>query len=54
MEKPASYRDLSKEQGLNPRDALDILETRSREAQAELAQRTDAGDGSGQPFSRRR
>jgi uncharacterized protein (DUF2336 family) len=45
MKKPASYRDLSKEQGLNPRDALDILETRSREAQAELAQRTDAGDG---------
>jgi uncharacterized protein (DUF2336 family) len=45
MEKPISYRDLSKEEGLNPRDALDILETRSREAQAELAQRTDAGDG---------
>jgi uncharacterized protein (DUF2336 family) len=45
MEKPISHRDLSKEEGLNPRDALDILETRSREAQAELAQRTDAGDG---------
>jgi uncharacterized protein (DUF2336 family) len=45
MEKPIPDRDLSKQEGLNPRDALDILETRSREAQAELAQRTDAGDG---------
>ena len=45
MEKPIPHRDLSKQEGLNPRDALDILETRSREAQAELAQRTDAGDG---------
>jgi uncharacterized protein (DUF2336 family) len=44
MEKPAPYRDLSKEQGLSPREALDMLEIRTREAQAELAQRTDAGD----------
>ena len=37
------HRDQSKEPGLNPREALDLLEARSRETQAELAQRTDAG-----------
>ena len=30
--------------GLNPRDALDILEIRARDAQSDPAQRTDAGD----------
>jgi uncharacterized protein (DUF2336 family) len=44
MEKPAPYQDLSKQSGLSPRNALDILEVRAREAQADLAQRTDAGD----------
>jgi uncharacterized protein (DUF2336 family) len=44
MEKPAPYQDLSGQAGLSPRDALDILETRARETQAYLAQRTDAGD----------
>src|ERR1700742_2290639 len=43
MEKAAPYRDLRNAPGLSPRDALDILELRSREAQAELAPRTDAG-----------
>src|SRR6185437_11437691 len=37
------HRNHSKEPGLNPREALDLLEARSRETQAELAQRTDAG-----------
>ena len=44
MEKPLRYRDLSKEAGLSPRSALDILEVRTREAQADLAHCTDAGD----------
>jgi uncharacterized protein (DUF2336 family) len=44
MEKPAPYQDLSKEKGLSPRHALDLLEARSRETQGYLAQRTDAGD----------
>jgi uncharacterized protein (DUF2336 family) len=44
MEKPAPYQDLSKEAGLSPRHALDILELRTRETQAVLAQRKDAGD----------
>jgi uncharacterized protein (DUF2336 family) len=38
------YRDISREEGLSPRQALDMLETRTREAQSELAHRTDAGD----------
>ena len=44
MEKPAPYQDLAKEAGLSPRHALDILEVRTRETQAVLAQRKDAGD----------
>ncbi|HWY60854.1 MAG TPA: DUF2336 domain-containing protein [Rhizomicrobium sp.] len=44
MEKTPAYQDLSKQEGLSPRTALDILEVRSRETQAYLAQRTDAGD----------
>jgi uncharacterized protein (DUF2336 family) len=44
MEKPLPYQDLSKQDGLSPRAALDILEVRARETQAYLAQRTDAGD----------
>jgi uncharacterized protein (DUF2336 family) len=44
MEKPAPYQDLSQKAGLSPRHALDILETRTREAQSILAQRKDAGD----------
>jgi uncharacterized protein (DUF2336 family) len=43
MERPASYRQLGGG-GLNPRDALDILEIRARTTQALLAMRTDAGD----------
>ena len=44
MKKPAPYQDLSGKPGLEPRQALDILELRARETQSELAQRTDAGD----------
>ncbi len=44
MEKPAPYQDLSGQTGLAPRHALDILEVRTRESQAELAQAADAGD----------
>jgi uncharacterized protein (DUF2336 family) len=44
MKKSAPYRDLRDETGLSPRHALDVLEIRAREAQAYLAQRTDAGD----------
>jgi uncharacterized protein (DUF2336 family) len=44
MEKPSPYRDLSKDEKLSPRVALDMLEARAREAQDELARRTDAGD----------
>lgn len=43
MEKSAPYRDLGKEPGLSPRHALDILEVRARQTQAELASHTDAG-----------
>jgi uncharacterized protein (DUF2336 family) len=43
VEKSAPYRDL-RGGGLDPRDALDILEIRARETQASLAKRTDAGD----------
>jgi uncharacterized protein (DUF2336 family) len=46
VEKSTPYRDLRSggQTGLNPRDALDILEIRARETQASLAKRTDAGD----------
>ena len=44
MEKSAPYRDLRNETGISPRHALDVLETRARETQSALAQRTDAGD----------
>jgi uncharacterized protein (DUF2336 family) len=44
MEKSTPYRDLSGKAGLEPRDALDILEVRARQAQSYLAGRTDAGD----------
>lgn len=44
MEKTVPYKDMRETGGLNPRDALDILEVRARQTQAYLAQRTDAGD----------
>ena len=40
----AGAENAGMQDGLNPRDALDILEIRQRDAQSDLAQRTDAGD----------
>jgi hypothetical protein len=39
------FRKTVTEPGLNPRDALDILEIRARETEAYLVKHADVGDG---------